>query len=136
MLTYRLPVYLISASILTLFLSSCFELFDDGTNTLMKSSSNNLKTKKAVSFLKSGNATTGESLHVSILNHDQDLEDTENGNALTTDSNHGRIILDSGAIDFRWISNDSLLITYDKDLRTFTKLHEANDIRIRYVEVD
>ncbi|NEU07860.1 hypothetical protein GZH53_06005 [Flavihumibacter sp. R14] len=136
MLTYKRLIYAFTAFLLTLVLSSCFQLFDAGKNTIIKSASNDSKNKKAVLFLKSGNATTGESLQVSILNYNQDLNETENGNVLITGSDHGNLTLDTGAVELIWLSKDSLLIKYNRSLRTFTKLSGANDIKIRYLEED
>ena len=67
MLTYKPLIYLLTTFLLTLMASSCFQLSGSGSNGIMKNTANDSKTKKAVLFLKTGGATTDNSLQVSVI---------------------------------------------------------------------
>jgi len=126
------PNLLISALVITL--SSCSSLLGDQNTILIKDSSNNNKSKKAVLLQNDGNASVDLSLQVSILDYNYKLSGKEIGNTFTVDRNHGKTKLDSSSIGFNWISNDTLQIDYDKNLRTFKKEKEINGVTISYIE--
>jgi hypothetical protein len=119
--------------VLVTLLSSCFQLFDSGTNEVLKNIYCPSNKNRAILFLKGGNAATDVSLQVSIKNTDDELVQTEAGNIFTTDSNHGKAILDSNAIGLHWIDNNNLFITYNKNLRTFTQVKKMGNINIKYI---
>lgn len=118
---------------LIIFLSSCFQLLEPGNNEVLKDIYSPSKKNRAILFLKNGNATTDNSLQVSIKKAEDKLDQTEAGNIFTTDANHGKARIDSNAIDLRWIDNNNLLITYYKNLRTFTQVKKMGNINIKYI---
>jgi len=128
-----LKKYIILFALATL-LSSCFQLFEPGTYTVLKISASPSKQNRAILLLQGGNATLDNSLQVSIKKANDELAEFEIGNIFTTDSNHGKAILDSNAIDLHWIDNNNLLITYNKNLRTFTQVKKMGNINIKYIK--
>ena len=79
-----------------------------------------------------GNATVGESLHVSILNYDTKLSGHEIGNTLTVDPNHQSVRLDSTTVNFKWLADDTIQINLDHRLRTFIKEKKIQGVTIAY----
>ncbi|WP_342644910.1 hypothetical protein [Mucilaginibacter sp. CSA2-8R] len=118
--------------ILMLLLSGCFSLLGPGPNSLIRRALNSTKTKQAILFLKGGNATADDSLQISIKDASDSLNETEVGNTFTTDSDHGKAILNASAISLYWKDNDHLVISYDKRLRTFFKNKNVEDVEIMY----
>ena len=104
---------------LTIFLTSCINLFDAPQMTLVKTASNLGRTKKAVLLQDAGNATVDRSLQVSIFNDDYTVSGKEIGNTFTVDRNHGATVLDAASINLSWLSNDTLQIDFDQKLKTF-----------------
>lgn len=119
--------------IVTALFCSCLQLFNEPETSLIKSLQNSGKTRKAVLLQSSGNATVDLSLHVSILSSNYILLGTELGNTFIVDPNHGMAPLDSLSVNFKWISNDTLQIEYDKKLRTFKKESIVTGVHILYV---
>ena len=85
--------------------------------------------------MNDGNATTDNSLHVILENADFELTETESGNVFIVDSNHNAVKLDSNAINFKWLSEETLEISYKSKLRIFKKEDEVNQVRIVYKEL-
>ena len=119
---------------LTFIIPCCSGFLDDQNTTLIKYSSNSDKTKKAVLLQNDGNATVDLSLQVSILDYDYKLSGKEIGNTFTVDRNHASAVLDSTSIKFNWVSNDTLQIDYDKNLRTFIQEKKVKGVTIIYIE--
>jgi hypothetical protein len=119
-------------SLFSLCFCSCFQLFDVGQNTFIKESYNPQQSKKAVLFLKGGNATTDNSLQVTVNGYEYELENKEVGNTFIVDSDHNNTIQDSAAINFIWLSNDTLQIDFDGRLRTFIQNRSVNGVTIMY----
>jgi hypothetical protein len=113
-------------------LTSCINLFDGGANTLIKESYNQQSSKKAILFLKEGDATVDNSLQVSVVGYDYEIEKNAVGNAFTVDSDHNKAPQDSSSINFVWLTNDSLRIDFDKRLRTFIQNSSVNGVTIIY----
>jgi len=118
--------------VISLIFCSCFQLFEPGPATFVKKTYNPSKTKQAILFIKGGNATESDSWQVSIKNADDELDKTEAGNTFTTDGDHGKIVPDSTSISFTWKTDHSLLITYDKRLRTFTQVTNIDGVSVSY----
>ena len=114
-----------------LVLTSC-SLLGDGTNTFVKESSNKIRDKKAVLFLRQAGATVGDSYQVSIMDNNDEFDKSEVGNTFTVDTNHGETWLNSNSISFIWLRNDTLQIEYDKKLRTFVQERIVNGVYILY----
>ena len=88
--------------------------------------------KKAILFLKEGNATADNSLQVTVTGHDHQLDKKEVGNTFSVDSDHNATNQDSSSINFTWLANDTLRIDYDKKLRTFTQESNVEGVIIIY----
>ena len=71
--------------------------------------------------MNDGNATTDNSLHVILENADFELTEYESGNVFIVDSDHNAVKLDSNAINFKWLSEEILEISYKSKLRIFKK---------------
>ena len=56
----------------------------------------------------------------------------EVGNTFTADSDHNATKQDSSSINFIWLTNDSLKIEYDRNLRIFIKETKVEDVTILY----
>jgi hypothetical protein len=117
---------------LSLSFCSCFQLFEVGPNTLIKESYNPQKSKKAILFQKGGNATSDNSLQVSIVGYNYELDNREVGNTFTVDSDHNKTMEDLDSINFTWLSNDTLKIDFDKKLRVFIQNRSVNGVTIIY----
>jgi hypothetical protein len=113
-------------------LSSCTDLVDGAKNTVIKQYVNAAGNRKAIVFLKESGATVEDSYQVLVTNMDHIVENSENGNTFTVDTNHGRTRLDSECLNLSWISNDTLLIEYDKKLRTFIKEAKVDGVSNLY----
>jgi len=129
MKTYLRPIITIAGLLLS---SGCFQMFDSGPVSELKVSFNKEKTKEAILFLKGGNATEADSYQVSVKKAGAKLENDEVGNIFTADGNHGKAILNSNSIKFDWVKSDTLILRYDKSLRTFTQLDQIDGVSIVY----
>lgn len=115
-------------------LISCRPLLGDGSDTVVKQSSNNKHTKKAILFLREANATVANSYQVSIIDYKTNFDTLMVGNVFTVDDNHGKARLNLKAVDFNWIADDTLEINYDKNLRTFIQEKVVDGITVVYKE--
>ncbi|QEC75275.1 hypothetical protein [Mucilaginibacter ginsenosidivorax] len=122
----------IFGAIVVVTISGCFQIFGSGPATFIKKSFNPSKTKQAILFWKGGNATSGNSLQVSIKGAGDDLDKAEVGNVFTVDDDHGKARLNPKAIRLIWKSDRQLNIEYDVNLRTFIQLKRFNDDTIVY----
>ena len=113
-------------------ISSCFSLLGDGSNTLVKESVNHKHSKKAILFLREAGTTVADSYQVSITNYKTEFDTLVVGNVFTVDDNHGKANLNPKAINFNWLSDDTLEISYDKNLRTFIQEKSIDAITIVY----
>jgi len=129
MKTYLRPIIAIAGLLLS---SGCFQMFGSGPVSELKVNFNKEKTKEAILFLKGGDATVADSYHVSVKKAGAKLEDDEVGNVFTADGNHGKTILNSNSIRFQWANSDTLIVRYDKALRTFTQLSYIDGVSIVY----
>jgi hypothetical protein len=127
-LVYKLFLFLLFGFVF----QSCFQLLEEGKNSVFKEQLNPGKSKKAILFLKDGNATMDNSLQVTIGPDEYELGNTEVGNVFTVDSDHNNSVQDSNSIRFTWLTNDTLVIDYDKNLRTFIKNNRVADVEIIY----
>jgi len=123
---------LLSIFTLITIISSCFSLLGDGSNTLVKESANNKHSKKAVLFLREAGATVANSYQVSITDYKTEFDTVAVGNVFTVDDDHDKAILDPKAISFSWLANDTIEISYNKNLRTFIQEKNIDGITIVY----
>jgi hypothetical protein len=121
-------------SIFTLIavLNSCLTLGGDESNKLVKESANKIHTKKVVLFLREGGPTVGDSYQVSIVDYKSAFDTTAVGNTFTVDGDHGKARLIPGAINFKWLTDNSIEICYDENLKTFIKEQTINGVSVIY----
>lgn len=125
--------FVLASLFLIMTLPSCSNLLSDTSTTLIKSASNTNKNKKAVLLHNDGNAAVDFSLQVSILDNGYTLTGKELGNAFIVDGNHGATSLDSNSINFKWLSDDTLQIEYDKKLSVFLQEKSIEGVTINYM---
>lgn len=93
------------------------------------------KKYKIVIFLRDCGATTNFSTQVSILKVAEKLKN-ESGNIFSADSERGKAKIDENnivAIKSKWISNNKVIITYDKNARIFKTQNSLDEIEIDYM---
>ena len=117
--------------ILTSALNSCLYL-GDGSNTIVKESANNGHNKKAVLFLREAGTTVANSYQISITDYKTEFDTLAVGNTFTVDDDHGKANLNQKAINFNWLADDTLEISYDKNLRTFIQLKAVDGVVVIY----
>jgi len=108
------------------------DISSSGTCTMVREVSNTGASRKAVLFLVQAHATVADSYQVSVMDATASLEDGDRGNVFIVDGDHGRRVLDSTAIDLRWRGRDTLLITYDRRLRTFVMNTSVDGVAVVY----
>ena len=120
-------------SCLTFTLTSCLSSpLSDGSDTIIKESSNERHDKKTILFLRQAGATVGDSYQVTVMGFNNKFDTTSVGNTFTVDTDHNKTSLDSTSINFTWLSNDTLQIDYDKLLRTFIQEQKVAGVTIIY----
>lgn len=129
---YLKKMRFIFGAVVVATISGCFQIFGPGPATFIKKSINPSKTTQAILFWKGGNATSGNSLQVSVKDAGDDLDKEEVGNVFTVDDDHGKAGLNPNAIRLIWISDTQLNIEYDINLRTFIQVKRFNDDTIVY----
>jgi hypothetical protein len=116
-----------------LSIDSC-TILDSGENRVISEIYNKQKNKKVILFIKGGNATVDNSFQLMISKADYKLNNKDVGNVFVVDSNHNNALIDSVCVTASWISNDSIMIGYDKRLRTFRKDSVFDNVKIIYKE--
>lgn len=105
---------------------------NDSRNVVLSQAYNSNKSRIAVVFLKENGATIDNSLQVSIFSSNHKMSDHDVGNVLTTDSNHDSGTQSENSISILWHSEDTVIIKYDKSLRTFTKESYVEGVTVLY----
>ncbi|WP_426668017.1 hypothetical protein ACPPVU_18265 [Mucilaginibacter sp. McL0603] len=113
-------------------ISSCFSLLGDGSNTLVKEDANSKHSKKAILFLREAGATVANSYQVSVTDYKTEFDTVAVGNVFTVDDDHGKANLNPKAINFNWIADDTVEISYDKNLRTFIQEKKIDGVAVVY----
>ena len=124
-----LKIYFV-LTILTV-LNSC-KIFDASRNEIIRQECGFGGIHKAVLFLKPGNATVNNSIHLCIIDCIDKLEDSQNGNVFVADSEQGDSTDDSLCMTFTWQSNDTLKVFYDSTLRIFKQETLLKDLVVIY----
>lgn len=122
---YKQTVLLI---LLLCTLVSCTSFFNEKP-IILKEINNDNKTKKAILFLKGGNAVTNDSFHATILPSDENIDDEDMGNVLTAE-------LRVDSTQLKWINNYNLEISYPKATKIFKKEASIDDIKLIYKVLD
>lgn len=91
------------------------------------------RSHKVVLYTRDCGATTGFSTHIAIAKSNEDIDDGTR--ILVADDDHGKanghpVYHELIDIRARWIDDDSLELSYDKNARLFTEDDEARGITI------
>jgi len=129
----KIPRFFQLPSVLWLIvaLSGCLDL-GDSTNSLIKDMPNIAHTKKAILFLKEAGATVANSYQLSVVDYDKEFDKSTNGNTFIVDDDHGSAWLNPKWVELTWKTNDTLLIIYNKKLRTFLQHSKVEGVVIIY----
>ena len=114
-----------------MLINSC-NILENSENEILRESCDLQDKRKATLFLNPGNATLDNSIHLSVIDCKDQLETTEPGNVFVADSDHGKAKIDDTCVSFKWVSTDTLKVTYDSLLRTFHKETKIKDVYIIY----
>jgi Family of unknown function (DUF5412) len=93
------------------------------------------KNYKLVVFVRDCGATTGKSTQVAIMRSDKSLSDEDSGNVLVLGDRYavGQFNKYGGPeVKVSWLSDDSVLVEFDRGVETFTKLDSLNEIKFVY----
>lgn len=91
------------------------------------------RSHKVILYTRNCGATTGFSTHIALAGSDEDIDDGTT--IFVADDNHGEANLHAvyqALIDInaRWVDNDSLELSYDRNARLFTEKVKAYGITI------
>ncbi|WP_426292698.1 hypothetical protein ACN9ML_24275 [Dyadobacter endophyticus] len=91
------------------------------------------RSHKIILYTRNCGATTGFSTHIALAESDEDIDDGTT--IFVADDNHGESNLHAAYqalvdINARWIDNDSLELSYDRNARLFTEKVKADGITI------
>lgn len=117
---------------LIILISSC-SIFDVEKNEIINELANPIKNKKAIVFLKGGNATADNSVQIILSGIDFNLKNLETGNIFIADTNYGKADLEN-SVRTIWPANDTLIVEFDKSLRVFKKETILDGVTIIYTE--
>lgn len=112
-------------------LNSCL-ILGNGSDKLVKKIANKEHSKEIVLFLRGAGATIADSYQVSIIDYASKFDNLAIGNVFTVDDNHGKANLNSSVIDFNWISEDTVAIICDKNLRIFIQEKTIDGVTVVY----
>ena len=116
---FRLLLYLL------LLLNSC-QIFNDPQNVLIEEYPNEQGTKKVVIFLRTGNAATNNSIHISILDQDYHLKDTDTGNIFVADNPAWNEEIAKTLFTINWIEEKVVVITSANWGRIFRQVEKLD----------
>jgi hypothetical protein len=125
----------INILLFTINISAC-QMFDNQNNLKDEfySPTHNLK---IVVFEKKGNATTNNSIHVSLEMSNYQLENTDTGNFFIADQIDSHNQTATQLIQANWKNNDTIQIHYPQSIRIFKKENQIkirnNSIIIKYI---
>lgn len=123
-------LYLFRITILT---EGCFDgLGGGGTSIALKRFPSPDGSTDAILFERQGGATTSNTLRVSLLTSADSLDKTDLGNTFVVDSNHGEGVLSENTVRLKWKSNDTLEISYSKNLRHFAQENKVGKVTVLY----
>lgn len=114
-----------------IILQSC-KIFDASKNEIIVEEFDFTRIHKAVLFVKPGNATTDNSIHLSIIDSKDKLKDSQTGNVFVADSDYGKATIDSQSVTLKWKSNDTLIVSYDSRLRFFNQQTSKKELVVIY----
>ena len=115
-----------------IMISSC-SIFGPPENKISIDIANQSKNRKAALFIKGGNATVDDSVHLTLCEFNCRISNKATGNIFIADTNYGRVSLNN-SITLNWTGNDSLIVSFDKLLRVFKKEKMYQGVTIVYKE--
>lgn len=83
------------------------------------------RSHKIILYARNCGATTGFSTHIALAESDEDIDDGTT--IFVADYNHGEANLHAV---YRWIDNESLELSYNRNARLFTEKVKADGITI------
>ena len=113
---------------------SCLFTNDDITNDIVSESINSTDNKKLIVFINYGNATVENSLHISILNRNEELQNGSIGNIFIANNNKNELTVGVNDVEAKWKSKDTIEIIYQKDLQIFKTEKTLENIVINYTQ--
>ena len=113
-------------------LCSCGPL-ENSSNDLIQESIND-KGKKALLFIKYGDATVDNSLHLSIVKDTGSIGGNATGNIFIADDSSGSVRKHD--VKFLWRHSDTLEVSYTKRLRIFKSEQQLESVTILYRQVE
>lgn len=116
---------------LLFYFNSCIDITDN-KNEIIKQRTDNESLMNCILFIKSGGATVGDSYQISIIPYQKKLSTSQIGNVFIADDHDGGIISDTSRVNFRWVTVDTLKISFDKRLRIFKMTTKTKDATIIY----
>ena len=111
-------------------ISAC-DMSDICGNKVLKEVLSPNKQLNAITFERDCGATTGFSLHVSILKAAELLKSDKTGNTFIIDAKHA-VNVPINETNILWINNQELLIRYSKNARTFKMEKNVDGVKIVY----
>lgn len=93
------------------------------------------RSKKVVLFVRDCGATTDWSLQASITKPSESISDSDTGNILTIDSDHGAAWPKGpygSLVVAKWVSNDRLEVYYSQNSRVFNQTSKFEGVNIEY----
>ena len=119
------------------YMISSFGSEDMCDNKIIKTEYSPNKKYKIVTFCRECGATTDFSTQISILEFEEELKN-ESGNLFSADSEHGKAQTNEENIINvipKWLSNEKVIIEYDKNARVFKNENSINEIMIDYKKI-
>lgn len=103
--------------LLSIFIVGC-KIFDESTNELIIEHYNPSQNLKVIVFEKLGNATTNNSLQITLNRYNYELKNSDTGNIFIADGIEGLNNPKDSLVLVSWLSNDTLEINYPPSFRT------------------
>ena len=116
--------------ILTLLQFSC-DITGDCNNHIYAQIKNNDNTFKILKFDRECDATTGNSIQLSLVKSTDSLPN-KSGNLFISNSKVGGYIENDTSVQPSWTDDTTILIKYDKDLNIFKKDSLVYNVKIVY----
>jgi hypothetical protein len=107
-------------------------MFGENSYEKINVTCNQDESKQAILFMNLGNATLDQSIHVSLMDCKDNINPDQPGNIFVADSDHNITKIDSACVNIKWLSLDTLRITYDSKLRVFNNQTKFENVVIVY----
>lgn len=120
-------------AILILLTNGC-QIFGGSENVLIKEFYNPRQSMKVIVFEKLGNATTSNSIQLSVERYDYELKISDTGNIFIADEIEGITYSKDSLIQVNWIGNKTVEINYPASVRIF-KIEEKFENNVGEVEI-